>query len=95
MPYRQHFNHRRPHQALPPNITPQMVWEILYHAQSQRATGSGRASARDSRAVPTEGEYGPDRTAPDETPVRPKRLLANDPANQPDGHDDYPTRIRG
>lgn len=32
---------------------------------------------------------------PDETPVRPKRLLANDPANQPDGHDDYPTRIRG
>jgi len=35
--YRQHYNHRRPHQSLPPNTTPQMAWEIIDHAQPQQS----------------------------------------------------------
>jgi len=30
--YREHYNHRRPHQSLPPRTTPQQTWELIDHA---------------------------------------------------------------
>src|SRR5699024_10439398 len=33
--YRQHYNHRRPHQALPAHMTPQMVSDVIDQAQPQ------------------------------------------------------------
>lgn len=79
--YRQHYNHRRPHQALPPNTTPQMAWESVDHAEprtpldpavlTHKAAGYAKRRARLAQIV---------RQA--EAPPRAKRVVAADPIDQ-------------
>lgn len=89
--YRQHYNHRRPHQALPPNMTPQMVWEIIDHAQPQEPLDPAVLEQKAAVYAQRKADMA-QMIRQAETPARPKRLARLEPAEpetfeaQPDPH---------
>lgn len=81
--YRQHYNHRRPHQALPANMTPQMVWDVIDHAQPQ-APLDPAVLAHKAAVYAKRKAHMAQMVRQAETPVRPKRLVATDAAIEPE-----------
>lgn len=76
--YREHYNHRRPHQSLPPRPTPQQAWDSIEHAEPKQALDP---AVLEHKAA----EYRKRRLRlaqilrQAETPTRAKRLAAADP----------------
>lgn len=87
--YRQHYNHRRPHQALPPNMTPQMVWEIIDHAPPQAPLDPAVLAHKAAVYAQRKADMA-QMVRHAETSARPKRLAATDPPIEPDSDDEHP-----
>src|SRR5699024_2701470 len=77
--YRAHYNHRRPHQALPPNMTPQMAWDVIEHVLPRQPLDPAVLTHKAAVYAKRKADMA-QMVRHAEVPPRPKRLTTTEPA---------------